>query len=52
MLSEAWRVHPVIVGWSTPNRPLIPSPSMMIPLPHVRARTMRLEVPQADAAEA
>jgi len=25
---------------------------MMIPLPHVRARTMRLEVPQADAAEA
>jgi len=25
---------------------------MMITLPHVRARTMRLEVPQADAAEA
>jgi len=34
MLSGARRVHPVIVGWSTPNRPLIPSPSMMIPLPH------------------
>src|SRR5215471_10251946 len=27
MLSGARRVHPVIVGWSTPNRPLIPSPS-------------------------
>ena len=32
--ARARRVHPVIVGWSTPNRPLIPSPSMMIPLPH------------------
>src|SRR6516165_2161354 len=27
MLSGARRVHPVIVGWSTANRPLIPSPS-------------------------
>src|SRR6516164_1306685 len=34
MLSGARRVHPVIVGWSTPNRPLIPSPSMMIPPPY------------------
>jgi hypothetical protein len=34
MLSGARRVHPVIVGWSTANRLLCPSPSMMIPLPH------------------
>src|SRR6516165_1584481 len=27
MLSGARRVHPVIVGWSIANRPLIPSPS-------------------------
>ena len=34
MLSGARRVHPVIVGWSTANRPPhCPSPSM-IPLPH------------------
>jgi hypothetical protein len=34
MLSEASRDRPVIVGWSTANRPLIPSPSMIIALPH------------------
>jgi hypothetical protein len=36
MLSGARRVHPVIVGWSTANRPLMlmPSPSMIIQLPH------------------
>ena len=27
MLSGARRVHPLIVGWSIANRPLIPSPS-------------------------
>jgi hypothetical protein len=26
MLSGARRVHPVIVGWSTANRPLLPRP--------------------------
>ena len=26
MLSGARRVHPVIVGWSTANRPLLPKP--------------------------
>src|SRR6516165_8396834 len=35
MLSGARRVHPVIVGWSTANRPLIAQAhQMMIPLPH------------------
>ena len=34
MLSGPRRVHPVIVGWSTANRPLMPKPINIIPLPH------------------
>jgi hypothetical protein len=31
MYPELGEFHPVIVGWSTRNRPLLPSPSMILP---------------------
>jgi hypothetical protein len=39
--SGAGRVHPVIVGWSTRNRPSCPGPSMMFARCRMASRSSR-----------